>query len=132
LFGHSELVRLALRGEWEEATERVIPLPDDEPAVFKVYQQWLYSGLIHTREPETESDLREDPRSGLKDCVTDALIEKLDPIERFGPHLTNLIFDNMPSGSPLRRLWMDIQGEDPRSGLQRLRCRCSCRKAGSC
>jgi hypothetical protein len=118
----SEFVRLALRGEWKEATERVTPLLDDEPAVFKVYQQWLYSGLIHTREPKTDSDFDEEYQLlakayifgerivdlDFKDCVADALVEKLDPIERFDPHLTNLIFDNTPSGSPLRRLWMDI------------------------
>jgi hypothetical protein len=44
----SEFVRLALRGEWKEASTRQIPLPDDEPAVFSVYQQWLYNSLIHT------------------------------------------------------------------------------------
>jgi hypothetical protein len=114
----SEFVRLALRGERKEATERVIPLPDDEPAVFKVYQQWLYSGLIHTREPKTDSDFDEKYQLlvkeyifgekildlDFKDCVADALVEKLDPVERFDPHLTNSIFDNTPSGSPLHRL----------------------------
>jgi hypothetical protein len=44
----SEFVRLALRGDWKEASSRQIPLPDDEPAVFSVYQHWLYNGLIHS------------------------------------------------------------------------------------
>jgi hypothetical protein len=44
----SEFVRLALRGDWAEASSRIIPLPEDEPAVFSVYQHWLYNGLIHT------------------------------------------------------------------------------------
>ncbi|KAK5715975.1 hypothetical protein LTR15_009800 [Elasticomyces elasticus] len=34
----AEFVKLALTGEWKEATERTIPLPEDEPAVFHVYQ----------------------------------------------------------------------------------------------
>lgn len=36
---NSELFRLALQKEWTEAKNRVIPLPDDSPAVFSLYQQ---------------------------------------------------------------------------------------------
>jgi hypothetical protein len=114
----SEFVRLALRGEWKEAQERVIPLAEDDPSVFSVYQQWLYSGLIHTR-----CDLSDDEFNTLvkayilgekiidqhfKDSVADALIEKLCSLRRFDTTLTNLVFDNTPSASPLRRLWMDV------------------------
>lgn len=53
---HSEFVRLALRGEWKEASSRSIPLPDDESAVFSIYQQWLYSGLICTPSTDTASE----------------------------------------------------------------------------
>jgi len=49
----SEFVRLALRGEWTEASTRRIPLPDDEPDVFSVYLHWLYNGLIHSSRQST-------------------------------------------------------------------------------
>jgi hypothetical protein len=114
----SEFVRLALRGEWKEAQERAIPLAEDDPNVFYVYQQWLYSGLIHTH-----CDLSDDEFNILvkayilgekiidqhfKDSVADAIVEKLCSLRRFDTSLTNLVFDNTPSASPLRRLWMDV------------------------
>ena len=49
----SDFVRLALRGDWKEAQERTIPLPEDDPNIFSVYQRWLYAGLIHTRPNST-------------------------------------------------------------------------------
>lgn len=117
----SEFVRLALRGEWKEANDRVITLPDDEPDVFSIYQEWLYSGLIHTRG--SEKGLENDPEHELlvkafvlgekiidpefKDCVLDAIIEKLREDKCINLYLTKLVFDNTPSASPLRRLWMD-------------------------
>lgn len=125
----SEFVRLALVGEWKEAQERTIPLPEDDPNVFSVYQHYLYSGLVHTRYNNTLSKKDDGTLSkkddeyrmlvqayilgekimdqDFKDSVTDAIIEKLRSVRRFDTSLTSLVFDNTPSTSPLRRLWMD-------------------------
>lgn len=118
----SEFVRLALRGEWKEASERTIPLPDDDPAAFSVYQQWLYTGMIHTCSDEAPSKV--DPEYKLlvkayvlgekiidptfKDCVVDAIIEKLHDPRHFDTGLADLVFGGTPPTSLLRRLWIEI------------------------
>jgi hypothetical protein len=38
----SEFFAKALRGDWKEAQERTVVLPDDEPEVFRLYLQFLY------------------------------------------------------------------------------------------
>lgn len=117
----SEFVRLALRGQWKEAQERTINLPEDDPDVFSVYQQWLYGGLIHTccdnsfsRTDDEYETLAKAYILGekfmdhdFKDAVTDAIVDKLRSLRRFDTGLTTLVFNNTPSGSTLRRLWMD-------------------------
>lgn len=118
----SEFVRLALRGEWKEANDRTIPLPDDEPQVFSLYQEWLYSGLIYTRPSQllpkdddefallTQAFILGDKLMDLdfKDSIVDAITEKLRKEQTFDTSLTNLVWENTPDGSPLRRLWMDV------------------------
>ena len=118
----SEFVRLALRGEWKEAQERTIPLPEDDPDVFSVYQQWLYGNLICTRYNNTVSQTDDEYESlvkayilgekimdqDFKDSIADAIVEKARCVHRFDTSLTSLVFDNTPPASPLRRLWLDI------------------------
>jgi hypothetical protein len=119
----SEFVRLALRGEWKEASTRQIPLPDDEPAVFSVYQQWLYNSLIHTVRQDlgfvSESDIEYELLVkayifgekiidvAFKNSVVDAITEKVNQFG-FNTRLTSLVFDNTTPASPLRRLWLDV------------------------
>ena len=117
----SEFVRLALRGEWKEAQERIIPLPEDDPDVFSVYQQWLYGSLVYTRHNNGLSTPDDEYRTlvrayilgekfmdqDFKDAIADAIVEKLRTLRRFDSGLTDLVFENTPSTSPLRRLWMD-------------------------
>lgn len=110
-----------MRGEWKEAQERTIPLPEDDPGVFSVYQSWLYIGLIHTRPKNTPSTPDGEYRtlvkayilgekfmdSNFKDSIADAIVEKLHSLRRFDTGLTDLVFENTPPQSPLRRLWLD-------------------------
>jgi hypothetical protein len=118
---HSEFVCMALRGDWREAKERIIPLPDDDPEVFSVCQQWLYGGLIHTRDDGTPSEADDEYSTLVKayilgekimdanftDSIADAIIEKLRSMRCFDTGLTDLVFDNTLPTSPLRRLWLD-------------------------
>lgn len=117
----SEFVRLALRGEWKEAQDRTIPLPEDDPDVFSVYQQWLYGGLIHTRPINAPSKPDDEYRTlvkayllgekmldgNFKDSIADAIVEKLRFTHKFDTGLTDLVFENTLPASPLRRLWLD-------------------------
>lgn len=119
----SAFVSEALKGEWREASSGIIPMPDDEPEVFVLYQQWLYTGCIF-------SDDRSGPAQGrareyeilikcyalgeklmdtiFKDCVVDAISSLLFTTQVFNPKLTQLVYDMTPQGSPLRKLWQDI------------------------
>jgi hypothetical protein len=117
----SEFVRLALRGEWKEAQERTVQLPEDDTEVFSVYQQWLYSGLIHTSCDTSFSGTDNEYETlvkayilgekfmdtDFKDAIMDAIVDKLRSLRRFDTRLTTLVFSNTPSTSPLRRFWMD-------------------------
>jgi hypothetical protein len=118
----SEFVRLALRGDWKEARERIIPLPEDDPEVFAVYQRWLYGGHICTSTVDLEPGSMDEYELlvhayilgekfadvGFRDCITDAIIDKLSQQTRFRLRLTDEVYNNTPSKSPLRSLWMDI------------------------
>jgi hypothetical protein len=42
----SKFLRAALEGDWKEAREKRIPLPEAKVADFQVYTEWLYTGCI--------------------------------------------------------------------------------------
>ncbi|KAF2816902.1 uncharacterized protein BDZ99DRAFT_564724 [Mytilinidion resinicola] len=44
----SDFFAAALRGEWRESTERVVPLPAVLPEHFKLYYNWIYTGKIYS------------------------------------------------------------------------------------
>lgn len=118
----SEFVRLALRGDWKEAKERIIQLPKDDAEAFAVYQQWLYTGSIRTSAADFQPGIFDEYRLlvqafilgekfvdvNFKDCITDAIIEKLISQERFSLYLTVDVSYDTPPNSPLRRLLMDV------------------------
>ncbi|KAI9675665.1 MAG: hypothetical protein M1817_001032 [Caeruleum heppii] len=43
---HSSFFETALKGHFEESASRKVEFPDDDPAVFELFIQWLYSGSI--------------------------------------------------------------------------------------
>lgn len=117
----SEFVRLSLRGDWKEAKERIIPLPEDVPEVFAVYQKWLYSNQIRSFVDLESGGMDEYELLvhayilsekfldvDFKDCIADAIVEKLVFQARFSLRLTDEVFSNTPPHSPFRRLWMDV------------------------
>jgi len=117
----SEFVRLALRHDWKEAQERCISMPEDDPTAFQAYQLWLYSGILFTEpvmDTETDDEYGILVRSYLlgqklmdsdfKDMVIDAIVAKLLATGLFDIRLTGAVYENTPSTSPLRRLWLDI------------------------
>jgi hypothetical protein len=44
IVARSEFFAKALRGDWKEAHQRKVSLPDDEAEVFRLYLQLLYVG----------------------------------------------------------------------------------------
>jgi hypothetical protein len=87
---------------WKEAQERTIKLPEDDPEVFSVYQEWLYDGLIHTGSqtlfPATDDEYEALVKAYIlgeklmdqdfKDATIDATLDKFRNMSRFDTGLT--------------------------------------------
>lgn len=115
----SEFVRDAMKEGWKTAKDRMIPLPDDEPGIFGIYQTWLYAHSIPTDYASDDEDktlveayiLGDKLRDiNFKDAVADCVMKRLRTTKAFDLRLTNLVYDNTLENSPLRRLWRDIYG----------------------
>ncbi|KAI5358143.1 Putative SKP1/BTB/POZ domain superfamily protein [Septoria linicola] len=121
----SEFVRLALQRDWQEATNRIISLPDDEPDIFEIYQSWLYERKIYTpfwlgAEQSADEPVRLVKAWALgdklldidfKDAVMDALINRMRSISpAFAGYrrLNAFIYSITPDKSAPRRLMTDI------------------------
>lgn len=50
---HSDFAIAAMNGQWRESDERTIYLMDDEPALFELFADFVYSGEIYYRSGET-------------------------------------------------------------------------------
>lgn len=53
----SAFFRSACSGEWKEAKEGEVALPDQEPAIFAIFLHWVYTGELDAWEDE-EKDVR--------------------------------------------------------------------------
>lgn len=120
----SAFMKEALEGEWKEARSGVIAMPDDEPEIVALYQKWLYSGRVFSKPPRsvgTQGDVKEYEKlvkcfvlgeklldGTFKDCVVDTIVSVLVATHLFDPTLTELIYENTPPSSPLRKLWQDV------------------------
>ena len=70
----------AVKEEWKEGQERTIPMPDDDPAVFDLYAQWMYCGKILSRD----STLETGRGSGEPDLLVNAFV--------FGEKIQDVLF----------------------------------------
>ncbi|KAK4891882.1 hypothetical protein LTR27_009581 [Elasticomyces elasticus] len=113
----AEFVKMALTGEWKEATERTIPLSEDEPAVFHVYQTWLYTRRIDTGSPDESFYERlikcyilgeKLLDTTFKDAIMDHILDRISSSQLFQSHLSSLVYKGTPEGSPLRRLMCEL------------------------
>lgn len=120
-----------LNGTWKEATERRVELPEDDPDVFTIYVSWLYwnqiptiptcesgqddSEFLHLIQTYIFGDKIQD--MAFQNTIVDAIIEKNRDSVRQGlpskqsipsPACVRLAYDNTLSGSPLRRLLVDL------------------------
>lgn len=119
----SAFVREALGNEWKEARTGIISLPEDEPDIFALYHAWLYTGYILSKnesggDGKTAEEYEELLKcyilgeklldNHFKDCTIDCFLAIFRATGKFIPSLSRLVFDNTPSRSPLRKLWLDI------------------------
>ncbi|KAL9095494.1 MAG: hypothetical protein Q9165_002365 [Trypethelium subeluteriae] len=124
----SPFFEAALSKPWAEARERRVTLPEDDPEVFKLYVQWLYTDRIHCSTPPGNNSKGWDfihemdliikayclgeklQDVAFKDSLIDSFIA-LRSLEKdmWLPHLpiTKFLWENTPKGSSMRRLVVD-------------------------
>ena len=119
-----------LSGAWKESEERLVKLPEDEPAIFLLYIQLLYTGqLAYKLDPPRKSDhdieenitlgklyvlaekLQDD---GTKERVIDGLVMRLRDNDGkiqihvlTVPAMCKLIYGGTPGPCGIRRLLVD-------------------------
>ncbi|RDW92789.1 BTB/POZ domain-containing protein [Aspergillus mulundensis] len=120
----------ALTGEWKEARERVVQLPEEDPEVFDIFVHWVYCGKLpfsideHTGDIDAEyMELAKAYVFGEKllspefqDRVVDVVVEKsrADRNHRhwmescLGMDVVRYVYGHTLEGTPLRKLVVDI------------------------
>ncbi|KAJ4290967.1 hypothetical protein N0V90_010163 [Kalmusia sp. IMI 367209] len=120
----------ALEGDWREAKDCAIDLPEDEPTVFSVYLRYLYTGNMSIDSDQTNiraaaryerwmainlytlADKFQDVRS--KNAATKALVKAVREVRGEKnwvlPELDNIkaIYGRTMFGSALRKLLVDL------------------------
>jgi hypothetical protein len=117
----------ALRGEWKEAKERVVRLPDAEPGVFEAYLSWVYGDRVNIASVPAafEGGLYHNQRYSklaktwifadslldwtFCDRLTDTILDSATGYFVFPPErLMNWIWAHTSTGSALRKIFVDI------------------------
>ncbi|KAL1622565.1 hypothetical protein SLS56_008743 [Neofusicoccum ribis] len=120
LCASSPFFRKACNGPWKESRKNWIDLPKDHPKVFEVYLQWLY--LDDFDIPASEGfkhpsfwTIYESYKFGdkildisFKNAVIDVLVDVNIKYRRYPAFLANRIYDELPSSSTFRRLYVDF------------------------
>ncbi|KAF2657784.1 hypothetical protein K491DRAFT_578276, partial [Lophiostoma macrostomum CBS 122681] len=127
LSSRSRFSRNALSGRWKEAEDRVVKLPEDDPALFATYIHVLYSGDIPCVSDSDAIGAKE----SLMLCHLYMLAEKLDDVQTkntvveailsyctkpqtdgniyyMGGEPVSVIYSGTPENSPARRLMTDL------------------------
>lgn len=116
----SNFFRSALKKEWMEGEENTIKLPEEDPFIFRLYAEWLYTGNIFckseattiTRDHETLIDLYIIGEKMLDTVFQDQVIDAILALSKetnleLALHEVSRIYDSTPPGSPMRALVCD-------------------------
>ncbi|KAK5683356.1 hypothetical protein LTS10_004887 [Elasticomyces elasticus] len=122
---HSKFFQAACNGGFKEAQEKVIHLPEVQPATFRAYVQWIYSGAVVVtdfEEHKTDVKGRSCRESLVKlyilaDIIAHTLLRNKTIDEyvascrstEYGtnPALIKVAYKQCPAGSMLRKLFVD-------------------------
>ena len=110
--------KAALDGEFKEAKDKVLLLPEENATMFKRFQLWVYTNKI-LAEGEDENaieyqtladlyifgDIRGIP--DLQNGAMDTIIDKKASEKTIPAYEFRFIYKNSVDGSPLRRLCVD-------------------------
>lgn len=126
----------ALKGDWKEACDKVVLLPETDPTTFEVFVRFVYTGLLFVELPVAENNKMEEPRgeprekwktptlsyrclfmladylqaSDLRDAILDGIIEVVVPTPEvyvFPAEVVTDIYNYTVVGAPFRKLLVD-------------------------
>lgn len=117
---YSDFFRGAFNGSFKEAEEKKLPLPDDHPYFFDIFNSFLYTNQLRDSEGTKDIDLEwedlirlwvfgdEYLAPAFQNSVMDAMWAKSLQDDEL-PDLSNLkyIYEHTMPGSPLRRILTD-------------------------
>ncbi|KAK5739505.1 hypothetical protein LTR17_005194 [Elasticomyces elasticus] len=123
---HSKFFQAACNGGFKEAEEKTIRLPETTPATFRAYLQWAYSGsVVMVDEEELKADVTGAEsrwrltklyvlanflaNTPLQNNVIDEYVGSLLSNAKYGtgPRCLKLAYEHTPTGSSLRRLFVE-------------------------
>jgi len=127
-----------LQHNFKESQERLVKLPEDEPAVFELYMQWLYTAQIFPHLLHASTQCLEDTcklgsplyialakayvlgetlqDDHFKDTILDAIISLfVQPARVWAPEATSIIYAGTAPGSSARKLMVDLYTYSSRS-----------------
>ncbi|PPJ57490.1 hypothetical protein CBER1_09935 [Cercospora berteroae] len=119
----SKFFDAALNKEWKEGQERIVNLPETQPAAFNVYLNWLTTGKLHVHDqPETAAGTRQintklveayvlgdkildvDYKDHVCDTLArDSLMPRNAGIWVMGAGVRRRLYENTVAGAPARR-----------------------------
>lgn len=116
---YSPFFKTMMSGNWPEAKTGIINLPDDDPDVFDVFQNWLYGhGLVLDGDQMNDTAFilslwvfgDKVQVHGFQNCAIEALRSAIiQPSARsFRLKDIQVAFANSGEGSPLRKLIVDL------------------------
>jgi len=111
----------ALKKQWKEGQQKIIELPEEQPQIFRIYAQWLYTAKIFCRTDDRREDIHtlcELYTPGeklmdrtLQDRAMDALssLSAVDEEDLWLPYFCTVdyVCEHLPDNSPARRFLID-------------------------
>ncbi|KAF6232634.1 hypothetical protein HO173_009073 [Letharia columbiana] len=125
LFEASPVFKAAFNSDFRESSERKMNLPEDDPDIFNLMVEWLYSHRYDILQP-TGDKIRDETRfmepmrlyvladkygmTSLKGCIANIIFKTLKPGNVTGPSIETIAYayQNVPQTSGIRRLLADL------------------------
>lgn len=120
---HSDFFLGCLRRGWRETEEATVRFPEDDPELFRIFADFVYSGQLDTVRHDDRDDGFDDEwkRLGLcwalgekllsisfKDAVMDAIVDKIITRRTYPIDLHHTAYSNSSGGNKMRELLVDV------------------------
>lgn len=122
---HSEFFRAALIGDWNEAREGIVRLPEEDPEVFDTFVTFVYSGRVNVpQDTDCSTDKVDSDELGaladcwlladrmisqsFKDAVADALTKRIVRTGMVPLDMPEIIYAHTSIPCGIKRLLVDV------------------------